>query len=283
LPLLAYYGTGRIWLQKKKKAVQRPGSRFRGYDDAFDPAANHKLLSAWMRKAQMVALQRGERAPELVAVQRAIAGCLPECAEVFFDIDDDEIVSISKDGSITPFHRLSDGYKNMLGTVADIAYRAAVLNPHLGDDAVSKTSGVVLIDELDLHLHPTWQRNVVADLKRTFPLVQFIATTHSPFIVQSLHADELVSLTGEKLDPYVDRGIEEIAEDVMGVETPHRSALYLQKEKAAAEYVNLLRDGADTNDPSTRTHLLGLAKSFSDDPAFGALLNLAGNGRAQEK
>jgi len=283
LPLLAYYGTGRVWLQKKERAVARPGSRFRGYDDAFAPAANHKLLSAWMRKAQFVAMQRDQAIPELVAVQKAIANCLPECAEIYFDIDDDEIVSVSTDGAVTPFHRLSDGYKNMLGTVADIAYRAAVLNPQLGADAIKETNGVVLIDEIDLHLHPSWQRTVVADLKRTFPRVQFIVTTHSPFIVQSLRADELISLAGERLGPYVDRGIEEIAEDVMGVETPHRSAVYLEKEKAADAYVDILKGGADTNDPSTRARLFGLATKFSDDPAFGALLQLASDGQIAKK
>lgn len=283
LPLLAYYGTGRVWFQKREKSAQKPSSRFRGYDDAFEPAANHKLLSAWMRKAQLVALQRGEAIPELVAVQKAVANCLPGCAEVFFDVDGDEIVSVAKDGDVTPFHRLSDGYKNMLGTVADIAYRTAVLNPHLGAAAVSQTDGIVLIDELDLHLHPSWQRNVVADLKRTFPRIQFVVTTHSPFIIQSLHADELIPLSGERPGPYVDRGIEEIAEDVMGVETPHRSALYLKKEKAAEAYVDLLKGGADTNDPSTRARLLGFAESFSDDPAFSALLNLAESGQVAKK
>jgi predicted ATP-binding protein involved in virulence len=283
LPLLAYYGTGRVWLQKREKSAQKPGSRFRGYEDAFAPAANHKLLSAWMRKAQMVALQRNEQIPELVAVQKAVANCLPGCAEVFFDIDDDEIVSVAKSGSVTPFHRLSDGYKNMLGTVADIAYRTAVLNPHLGANAVAQTDGVVLIDELDLHLHPSWQRNVVADLKRTFPRIQFVVTTHSPFIIQSLHADELIPLSGERPGPYVDRGIEEIAEEVMGVETPHRSAVYLEKEKAAEDYVAILREGADTKDPTVRARLFGLAKNFSDDPSFGALLQLANDGQASKK
>jgi len=73
----------------------------------------------------------------------------------------------------------------MLGMVADIAYRSAVLNPQLGSEAAQKTPGIVLIDEIDLHLHPKWQRRVVEDLRATFPALQFVATTHSPFIAFS--------------------------------------------------------------------------------------------------
>jgi hypothetical protein len=82
----------------------------------------------------------------------------------------------------------------MIGMVADIAYRCVTLNPHLNQKALEKTNGLVLIDEIDLHLHPKWQKRVVNDLKKTFPQIQFIATTHSPFIVQSLQSDEVINL-----------------------------------------------------------------------------------------
>jgi predicted ATP-binding protein involved in virulence len=89
----------------------------------------------------------------------------------------------------------------------DIARRAAILNPHLGGDASSKTKGVILIDELDLHLHPKWQRRIIEDLRRVFPNVQFICTTHSPFLIQSLRSsEELIMLDGEPLSAYA--GIE---------------------------------------------------------------------------
>jgi predicted ATP-binding protein involved in virulence len=71
----------------------------------------------------------------------------------------------------------------MLTLVGDLARRAATLNPHMGAEAAHRTSGVVLIDELDLHLHPRWQRHVIRDLKRTFPALQFVVTTHSPQLI----------------------------------------------------------------------------------------------------
>jgi predicted ATP-binding protein involved in virulence len=113
---------------------------------------------------------------------------------VVYDVAGDELLGVFADGRRLPFRLLSDGVRNMLALVADVARRAATLNPHLGADAARKTPGVVLIDEVDLHLHPRWQRRVLDDLRRTFPLVQFVATTHSPFIVQSLGPGELLTL-----------------------------------------------------------------------------------------
>jgi predicted ATP-binding protein involved in virulence len=71
----------------------------------------------------------------------------------------------------------------MLTLIGDLVRRVVMLNPHFGEKALLETPGVVLIDELDLHLHPKWQRRVIHDLKKTFPRVQFIATTHSPQLI----------------------------------------------------------------------------------------------------
>src|SRR5207244_596619 len=97
-------------------------------------------------------------------------------------------------------------------------------------------AGVVLIDELELHLHPRWQREVSQKLRGTFPNVQFIATTHSPFVIQSLRPGELINLDPEEFGEYADKSIEDIAENVMGVEVPQRSERYSQMMNAAQEY-----------------------------------------------
>ena len=91
----------------------------------------------------------------------------------------------------TPFDTLSDGQRGLIAMVADIARRACLLNPHLEDKVLEETPGIVLIDELDLHLHPKWQRSIVKNLKKTFPKIQFIATTHSPQIIGECKTDEI--------------------------------------------------------------------------------------------
>ncbi len=83
-----------------------------------------------------------------------------------------------------PFDRLSAGYQSLLCLITDLAYRAVILNPFLGNIA-EETDGVVLIDEIDIHLHPIWQWRVLVALRETFPKVQFIIATHSPIILSS--------------------------------------------------------------------------------------------------
>lgn len=100
---------------------------------------------------------------------------------------------------IHPLSEMSDGYRNMLSMVADIAYRMALLNPQLLDKVTEKTSGVVLIDEIDLHLHPAWQRHIVGALKKIFPKVQFIVSTHAPSVISSVPQDEIVILENHQV------------------------------------------------------------------------------------
>jgi predicted ATP-binding protein involved in virulence len=85
---------------------------------------------------------------------------------------------------------LSDGLRNLLGLVSDLAWRAATLNPWMGD-RINELHGVVLIDEVDLHLHPSWQRMVVPRLLAAFPNVQFFITTHSPQVLSSISEENL--------------------------------------------------------------------------------------------
>jgi len=137
-------------------------------------------------------------------------------------------------------------------------------------------AGLVLIDEIELHLHPTWQRQVVEKLRTTFPNIQFVATTHSPFVIQSLRPGELINLDPEEFGEYADKSIEDIAENVMGVELPQKSDRYRQMMAAAEAYFRLLREpqpAAGAVDNAER-QLNELSAPFSDDPAFQALLKL---------
>jgi len=135
----------------------------------------------------------------------------------------------------------------------------------------------VLIDELELHLHPRWQREVVEKLRASFPHIQFIATTHSPFVIQSLRPGELINLDPDEFGEYSDKSIEDIAETVMGVDVPQKSERYQRMMSAAEEYFWLLREASSQSAEALRAaeqRLNELAAPFSDDPAFQALLKL---------
>ena len=132
--------------------------------------------------------------PGFEVVRRAILGCVLGADGVWFDADREQIV-LSIDGNAQPFGNLSAGQRMMLALVADIAIKAVTQNAHLlpadelgaEDDPLPRllreTPGVVLIDELDVHLHPRWQRRAATDLKRTFPGIQFVCTSHSPQVI----------------------------------------------------------------------------------------------------
>jgi hypothetical protein len=181
---------------------------------------------------------------------------------------------VDKAGVALDLSQLSDGERSFLALICDLGRRLALANPLLGNPLHG--AGVVLIDELELHLHPKWQREVSEKLRETFPNIQFIATTHSPFVIQALRPGELINLDPDEFGEYADKSIEDIAENVMGVELPQKSERYRQMMEAAEAYFRLLREpppiAADVDAAEQR--LNELAAPFSDDPAFQALLKL---------
>ena len=169
--------------------------------------------------------------------------------------------------------QLSDGERSFLAVLGDMVRRLELANPELENPL--EGHGVVLIDELELHLHPTWQREVVENLRTTFPNVQFIGTTHSPFVIQSLRPGELINLDPEEFAEYADRSIEDIAENVMGVDLPQKSSRYVEMMSAAERYFRLLRSAASPGEvEAVEEQLAELTMPFSDDPAFHALMKL---------
>lgn len=280
LPVLSFYGTGRLHVQKKQRQVStlKPDSRFMGYLDCLDPASDAKRLLSWFKTQELAALQQGKPISSLEACRAAILSCIPDATKVWFDVQQDALL-LETNGRIQSFSNLSDGFRNMLAMVADIAVRCATLNPHLGAHAALQTPGIVLIDEIDLHLHPRWQRRVVGDLLKAFPKVQFVATTHSPFIIQSLPPIDgvrLINLDAPAHDqPFANQSLEDIAESVQDVEMPQRSQRWQSMLKAAEEYYAVLRDAkGKTPDDVARlkNRLDELTLPFSDDPAYQALL-----------
>ena len=124
-------------------------------------------------------------------MQQTIIECVEDATSLYWDERyKDLIVTIDHCGP-QMFRNLSDGQRIMLTLIGDLVKRATTLNPHLGVDVLNLIEGIVLIDELDLHLHPKWQRRVIHDLKRLFPQIQFITTTHSPQLIGEALPNEI--------------------------------------------------------------------------------------------
>ena len=305
LPLLLYYGAGRLWNIHVDIETEKPSSQLDAYRYCLDPKSDQKAFEKWFKKLAYTELQKRIRIPATDVVRQVVMTCIPGALDFYHDTDYDELtIKLEKEG-LVPFNSLSDGYRNMVGMVADIAHRAARLNPHHGADAAIKTKGIVLIDEIDLHLHPKWQRRVVMNLKEAFPNLQFIASTHSPFILQSLQPGEVIDLdhaldlkTIESLPlgiaapgpgaTFTNRSIEDIVESVMGVPTPQRGQRYQDMYNAAQAYYKVLQQAAGADDATRqvlKARLDELSAPFSDNVAYHAFLEMerlaAGLGQSQ--
>lgn len=258
LPLLLYYGSGRLWDVHRKIETEQPTSQLDAYRFCLDPKSDQKAFEKWFKKLSLVSLQKKFESPALYTIKQAVCSCVPDASDFYHDAEYDQSVIKLKSGEHIFFNNLSDGYRNMVAMVADIAHRASRLNPHHEDKAATQTQGIVLIDEIDLHLHPKWQRHVVRDLKQAFPQIQFIATTHSPFIVQSLEPGEVIDLNQDthpdkvKLAPsniaapgpadrHSDRSIEDITEEIMGIELPQRSQRQQEMYEVAKNLSDLIK------------------------------------------
>lgn len=191
LPLVSYQSAARMWSQRREKAenvFRKSYYRTVGYMDALVDASNIKLLLNWCVKMEQVSWQKSVRISEYEAVKKVVAdfmACMNQdgACEIFYDKQTENLM-LKKDDCALPIENLSAGYQSLVWMVFDIAYRMAVLNPDKKEN-IAMTHGVVLIDEIDMHLHPKWQWNIIEALRKVFPNVQFIATTHAPILFAS--------------------------------------------------------------------------------------------------
>ena len=279
LPLLSYYGTGRLWQEPGNPRRRSRPSRFDAYRNSHEPRVSSLDLLNWLRRERLKEFETEHQSPLLAAWRRAVEACFVEPVEVTYSPSRDRLEIRFRDRKQTvAYDNLSHGQRNVLSMIGDIAFKATILNPHLGAEAVSAVQGIALIDEIDLHLHPHWQRIIVPSLLKAFPHLQFVATTHSPFIIQSLSEGVLLDLNSMELDDQVHNlPLREIVEDVQKVEECDRSAPYLQKMHGAEKYLMLVDELAALTDPEKRVELedeLDRMEGQFQDPGLEALMKI---------
>lgn len=161
--------------------------------------------------------------PQLEAVRTALTKFLPEFSNLTVRRQPLRMV-VEKNGKPFTVNQLSDGEKCLIALIGDLARRLAILNP--ASTKPLEGSGIVLIDEIDLHLHPKWQRMVVPKLLEVFPNCQFIISTHSPHVITHVQPESLFLLkqtdsgiVAEKPIESYGKNVDRILEDLMGLET----------------------------------------------------------------
>lgn len=204
LPLIATFSPKKTALALASRAQapnldgQRLLSRLSVYGDALVSADSWQVFSAWFEAMSYEA--QGESATSLESPHRPkqMLACIRKTVDQAlapsgwkspaWDFVLRTIVASHDDAGRLPIELLSDGIQSVFSLVADLAHRAARLNPQFGEDAAIKTPGIVLIDEVDTHLHPKWQQRIVPILRATFPQIQFILTTHSDRVLTTVPA-----------------------------------------------------------------------------------------------
>jgi len=252
-PVLAYYGAGRAWLPSNKRSKEKaksngPARRWAAFYDCFNERIRFAELHTWFLGELIAGANRGGRMrPGFEVVKRAILRCVPDASNVWYNSDLKQIV-LSIGGITQPFDNLSAGQRMMLALVADLAIKAVTQNAflvppdELGPEnefprVLQETPGVVLIDELDVHLHPKWQRHVATDLKKTFPGIQFVCTSHSPQVIGELRPEEVRLLDGGQVTtPTRSFGIDSsrVLEELMNANSRNKKVEEKLSELAAA-------------------------------------------------
>jgi predicted ATP-binding protein involved in virulence len=262
-PVLAYYRVGRgrqrdepketadntqEQLKQAFRAVERPNAsnfpnglskdnrplRIDGWKGALNANQRWEDVYLWWVRELLEARANGGQVSKLCeAVAFAVGKALNsgENPPIWSSLDHDILVWVPGVG-VSPFRTLSDGFRNMVALFADLAYRCALLNPHLGIESIEQTPGVILIDELELHLHPRWQKRIISDLQNTFPACQFVITTHSPQIINTVPPESLVLLRLENERVKIERvgqayglDVNHVLKHIMGVEPRPQNVL----------------------------------------------------------
>lgn len=228
LPLVVYYPVNRAVLDVALEVNQNYS--FKPRDAYIEALAGEQMgfgsFFQWFRLLEDVENEERRdnsdyRDRQLEAVRLAIASLQPDFSKLRVRRSPLRM-TVEKQGQELIVNQLSDGEKCLLAMVGDLARRLAIANPGLPDPLQGE--GVVLIDEIELHLHPKWQREIIPALTRTFPNCQFIVTTHSPQVISEVKPNGIYILeatsegvVAKRPESSFGRDSNRILEDLMGV------------------------------------------------------------------
>lgn len=270
-PLISYYSTQRLFKEanlSKNQSYDAANGRRNGYLNCLREHSIKSVLEDWLGNAvtkratlhikeiehEDLVLQNVEQS--IVMVLREVMGLGEEVNLKIYqdpDFENELCVHLGPDQDY-PLSYYSDGFRNIILLVIDLIWRASQLNPWLSfTELQTQTRGVVLIDEIDLHLHYRWQSKVVSVLQRLLPQVQFFITTHSPAVVANFEHGTLFTLHDKQLEqfdgPYFGKKINDVLRDVLGASERHlptqrriNALFYAIDEGRAHDYLQLLAE-----------------------------------------
>lgn len=187
-PLAVFYSTSRLFsrlppILPKTKAIDTSAAYIKSLNQ---PEISLNDFANWYRVVEETASPE-KRDRVFQQLERAIGSFLPEVVNLTLHKNQPPRFSVTKSGKTLFLEQLSDGERGLLALVFDLTRRLTIANPD-SDNPIAEGAAVVLIDEIELHLHPKWQRDVLKRLRGTFQSCQFIVTTHSPLVLGEVEA-----------------------------------------------------------------------------------------------
>ena len=261
LPIIAFYDTDRAVFDvpHRRRNFKSDFPRYAALEGALAPRTNFREFFKWFYDRENEELREKNeqrdfkyRLKDLKAVRNAIKGMVPGVSNPRIKLRPLRLVVSLESETGKPeelaLDQLSGGYRIVLALAADLARRMVQGNPHLKDPLKSKA--VVLIDEVDLHLHPEWQQRILVDLRRTFPNTQFIVSTHSPQVLTTVQPKHVIHLyrknthivAGRPSAPTFGAEAGSVLEAVMGVQE-RPAAEHNEFVKKLDAYMRLVDDG----------------------------------------
>ncbi len=208
LPVVAHYGPGRLWKLHKdttgKKVLTL--NRSYGYQDCLSTASNFKQAQEWLGRATLAKFQQIERGEpdewgrRINSIQSAVDAALE--AEGWsgfqYSYDFEELSMFHPEHGRLPVRAMSSGVQAVVSLIVDLAFRCLRLNSVHAEDALSISYGMVMIDEIEQHLHPGWQQRILPSIRKIFPNIQFIVATHSPEVLSTVESHQIRILRDNK-------------------------------------------------------------------------------------
>ena len=237
-PNCVFFSTRRSVASYARTAKSRaPRGKSSAYAEALVPRAMYVAEFAdWMRVQETLAQEQGAAQRHLRVLRSAVDRFLPTYENLRPTDEKSSRLLIDQGGCTLEVNQLSDGERGVLALVFELARRLSQANPLL-DDPLRDGHAIVLIDEIDLHLHPKWQRQIVQRLTAAFPCCQFIATTHSPQVIGEVRHDRIqIIADGEVYSPTHSFGVDSsrVLEEIMDA-NPRTAAVEELLKKVSRE------------------------------------------------
>ena len=284
LPLIAFYPVERsvidipLKIREKHQFLQ-----IDGYDNALNNAVDFRRFFEWFRDREDVEnehwkdfiqlinknnlfnnesgwaealsnhLIEYEKDSQLEAVRQAIYAFMPDFKNLQVSRKPRLAMIIDKNDETLNVNQLSQGEKSLMALVGDIARRLAMMNPKLDNPLLGK--GIILIDEIDMHLHPQWQRSIIQRLQTTFPNCQFILTTHSPLVISDTQDILVYDLDGQDITALPSL----YGQDANTVLLQYMDTNY--RNPKVAEQISQAMDAIQNNQLEQANHLIETLKS----------------------